>query len=103
MPQHKITISMPSLGLLALVGVLLAGDMAARYVRADPPAEANRAAKTVSAQEFRLTDALGNTRAVLGVRPDGSPALTFLDKQGKRRAAMSVTDGGEFEPCLLRG
>ena len=77
MPQHKITISMPSLGLLALVGVLLAGDMAVRYVRADPPADAARAAKTLSAQEFRLTDAQGNTRAVLGVRPMAAPPSRF--------------------------
>ena len=100
MSHPKITISMPSLGLLALVGVLLASDMAARYGRAEPP---NAAPKVVSAQEFRLTDAQGNTRGTFAVGADGSPALTLLDKQGKRRAAMSVTDAGESSIAFYEG
>ena len=79
-------------GLLALVGVLLAGDVAVRCVRAEPP---QTTPKSIAAQEFRLTDAQGNTRATFGPRPDGSAGLTFVDKQGKRRATMGVTDAGE--------
>lgn len=77
-------------GLLTLVGLLLAGDLAIRMVHADPPVP-----KTISAQEFRLTDAQGKTRARLGVGQDGGPALTLLDEKGSRRAAVSLTGQGE--------
>ena len=79
-------------GLLTLSAILLAGDMAARHVRADPPAGVPQ---SLAAQEFRLTDAQGHTRATLGAKPDGSTSLTFVDKDGKRRASLGITDAGE--------
>ncbi len=81
--------SMPSVGLLVVVAVLLVGDLAVRAVRAQPQGVAPRA---MVAQEFRLIDAQGNPRAVLGMRADGGPGLAFLDKQGKSRAAIGLTE-----------
>jgi len=80
---------MPAVGLLGVVGLLVFGDIAVRTGRAQSQGGAPRA---VVAQEFRLIDATGNPRAVLGMSADGGPALIFRDKQGRNRAAISVAE-----------
>lgn len=46
--------------------------------------------KTLVAEQFRLVDARGNTRAVLSCAPDGSPSLLFEDAQGHARAQVGM-------------
>src|SRR5438128_10348983 len=75
-----------------LVGaVLLAGDAALRTVRAAP----EEPPKVVTAQEFRLVDANGKTRATLAAKPDGNTTLTFVDTEGKMRAGLGLSEKGE--------
>lgn len=76
---------------LLLGTLLLAGDAALRYGRAQqepgPP-------KVLTAQEFRLVDKDGKTRAALAVKADGSPGLLLYDGDGKVRAALRVRSDG---------
>jgi hypothetical protein len=74
-----------------LVVVLLAGDVALRCVGAQP---GGAAPKVVTAQEFRLVDGEGKTRASMAVQADGSAGMVLLDKGGKRRAVLRLRPDG---------
>ena len=51
--------------------------------------------KVVDATGFRVLDAAGHVRAVLGViAKDGTLGLQILDKDGKERAELSVEPDG---------
>jgi hypothetical protein len=76
----------------ALVIALLGADVALRTVHAAqnpvPP-------KLITAQEFRLVDKDGATRASIALQPDGSPYIALTDKANNRRISMRVRpDGG---------
>jgi hypothetical protein len=76
----------------ALVIALLSADVAIRSVRA---AQDPAPAKLVTAQEFRLVDRDGATRASIALQPDGSPYIALSDKANNRRISMRVRpDGG---------
>jgi hypothetical protein len=113
----KISSQFVSVGLT--VAVLLAGDIALRCVSAQ---KSSAPQKLVAAQEFRLVDAEGNTRAnitsikgqpglilygnktprmVLSVDPEGEPFIALLDKSGKRqRLALDINDNKDSQPGL---
>ena len=54
---------------------------------------ATASSDTITARAFRLTDAQGRVRALLGMTPDG-PGLSLLDEQGEVRAGLSVNSDG---------
>ena len=74
-----------------LVVVLLAGDVALRCVGAQP---GGAAPKVIAAQEFRLVDGAGKTRASLSAQDDGSTGMVFFDREGKRRAVLRLRADG---------
>jgi hypothetical protein len=45
-------------------------------------------------EELRIIDAAGKTRALMGVKTDGSVGLGFSDPEGKRVASLDVTAAG---------
>lgn len=49
--------------------------------------------QTVTAQQFRLVDANGNTRALLSCGPDGNPNLVFEDSHGHPRVKVGLEQG----------
>ena len=76
----------------ALVIALLGADVALRTVHA---AQDPAPPKLVTAQEFRLVDKDGATRASIALQPDGSPYIALTDKANNRRISMRVRpDGG---------
>src|SRR5438128_222844 len=56
--------------------------------------------KVVMAEEFRLVDKEGNTRAVLELDDKGDPHLGFFDKKDKLRASLALHDGQSFLELL---
>ena len=58
------------------------------------------APKVVRAQRFELVDAQGRPRAMLGLGPDGSPALELTDEKRQVRAALSLAPAGG-QPTLV--
>ena len=70
--------------LAAGVGAVVGGAMAA-------PAE--RPARVIEAEEFRLVDAAGKARAFLAVGRNGA-TLSLCDAAGNTRAGLCVTDRG---------
>jgi hypothetical protein len=48
----------------------------------------------VRARRIVVVDAQGETRAHLGVLPEGSPALALFDAQGRARATLGVLPDG---------
>src|SRR5947207_15965661 len=90
----------PIANALLIAVVLLGGDLAIRSVRAQPEVGPP---KVLVAQEFRLVDKEGKTRASLGVQADGSSGLTLLDKDGHRRAGFGLSEGGGSHLVLYDG
>lgn len=77
---------------VSLVVVLVAADAALRSVHA---AQNPEPAKLIVAQEFRLVDKEGTTRASIALQPDGSPYVALVDKLNNRRITLRVRpDGG---------
>ncbi len=74
-----------------LAALLLVGDFALRTVHAAPDAAPP---KVLLAQEFRLVDKTGATRATLQTQDDGSPGLALYDKNGKVRVTLQVRPDG---------
>jgi len=64
-----------------------------------PHAGARTPAKVVIAQEFRLVDPGGKTRARLSLLPDRSPGLALMDINGKARVLIRLAPDGT--PSLL--
>ncbi len=87
--RPRVSSSFASAALLATL--LLAGDLAIRSVHAQhdpaPP-------KVIIAQEFRLVDKAGATRATLQTQPEGSPGIVLYDKSGKVRVTLQVRPDG---------
>lgn len=81
----------PYAGVVLLAVLLLGGDLALRSVHAAPDPEPP---KVVTAQEFRLVDKSGATRATLQTQEDGNPGLAFFDKGGKVRVTLFVKGDG---------
>jgi len=81
----------PLVNVALLVAVLLAGEMALRCVGAQP---GGAGPKVVTAQEFRLVDSEGKTRASLAAQADGSTGIALIDKDGKRRAVLRLRADG---------
>lgn len=50
--------------------------------------------KIVTAEEFRLVDEKGKSRAVITMRGGGEPVLGFFGKDGRRRAIFGMRDDG---------
>ncbi len=55
----------------------------------------------VTAQEVRVVGAEGDTRATLGVGPDGTPYLAFRHRDGMVRVGMGVPSDGLPSLVLL--
>jgi len=54
-----------------------------------PSARPGASPAELTAERFVLRDASGATRATLGLTADGTPLLTFLDRDGAPRAALA--------------
>jgi hypothetical protein len=79
---------------LALAGGVLGGFLAGALPRGDAAAagEAPPPVSPVAADEFRVVDQTGRTRARFGVDAKGSVALYLYDQDGKERARLGVFD-----------
>lgn len=75
-----------------IIGVVISHLSRGEVVTAQ---ELSRSTKVVSAEEFRLVDKTGRTRALLGMRHDGHPGLSLLDENGKLRAQLLLLSGAE--------
>jgi len=78
-----------------LVYILPAVLMTACFAQQAPKPETP---KVIRAQRFELTDAQGNTRAVMGMSDDGQATLRMLDKEGK----TAVQIDGDGNVVILR-
>ncbi len=90
--------------ILALISGLIGGALSSKIfsmsqVFAEKLAQHQ---KVFVAEEFRLVDEKGRTRAILGFTPEiGQPALWLKDTNGKIRAALRL--GPKEEPALALG
>ncbi|MCA8997917.1 MAG: hypothetical protein KDA80_13055 [Planctomycetaceae bacterium] len=58
--------------------------------------------KKVTAEQFVLTNADGDVRAVLGTRPsDGGAEFVMLDQDGKKRLFLTATGGQNNTPGIV--
>jgi hypothetical protein len=84
-----------SLVVMGMVAAGLVGGLVARWLPPPAPAQAAEGApKVVRAESFVLTDADGKEIGVLGRTADGT-ALVIKNKDGKMRASLGVTPGGD--------
>jgi hypothetical protein len=74
-----------------LVGGALSDRLKGRPVYAQ---EGGAAGKVVETQEFRIVDAEGRTRAVVGLDADGISGLTLIDAAGQVRCSLGYLAGG---------
>ncbi len=77
----------PAVALVALAGGVLPTE-GAKGLEA-PPGRPLSSAAEVAAERFVLRDPSGTVRATLGLMGDGNPVLTFLDRNGAPRAALT--------------
>jgi hypothetical protein len=76
----------------ALVIALFGADITLRSVHA---AQNPAPPKVLVAQEFRLVDKDGSTRASMALQQDGSPYISLTDKANNRRISLRIKpDGG---------
>ena len=91
MGMRKWLVTPANGSLLLLVGLLLSADIAVRHVGAQQGGEPP---KLIQAQEFRLVDQNGKTKANLAGDADGNPILSLFDKDGKRRGIFRTRTNG---------
>jgi hypothetical protein len=79
---------------LSLSGGLMGGLLSGSLLKGEAATagEAPQPGKLVSAEEFRVVDQAGRTRARLGTDAKGIVALYLLDQDGKERARLGVFD-----------
>jgi hypothetical protein len=77
--------------LMALVGGIIGGMCGNRIWESPPAFAAERAPRTVSAQQFILVDAHGKERGSLALNSRGEPSLELYDTSGKARDVFGVS------------
>jgi len=81
-----------------ILGASFVGGAAAHWLVGGRPAyggDERKTAKSVSAQQFVLTDAAGKTRAALQLGRRDAPGLALYDRAGAVRATLSLSDTDE--------
>lgn len=68
---------------------------------AEEPAAKPEAPKVVEAQQFRVLDAKGTIRAVLGMTPTGAAGLLIKDEAGNARVKLEFAPGGATSLAFL--
>jgi hypothetical protein len=83
----KAAVQGAACGLVFGLVVLIGGRLWWPQVPA-PHAKQSTVAEVVRARRFEVVDAAGKVRAVMEVRPQGSPSLVLSDTAGKIQAAL---------------
>lgn len=89
MNRKQFTITLAAVAAAGLLGGALSD-----WLRGTPAFAQEDGTEAVTAQEFRLVDAEGELRAVLGLREDGMVALVLNDQSGRKRLSMGAGDEG---------
>jgi len=61
-----------------------------QWLTGSPPAYAQNSNRTISSMFFRLVDAQGRKRGVIGASTEGSPGIWLFDKNGVARLNMGL-------------